>query len=405
MNNKITFPELIAQLSEQTGHSKKVCELFLKEFFSEISQSLVSGEVVKIKGLGTFKLSDIESRKSVNVNDGSEIEIPEHKRISFIADKSLAEIINEPFEAFETVELSDEVTEEVLLSAEKYTIDEEELTKTEFISPSPIEKSVKVDFSESETPFEFVDDNVDETSSYNLEDTDYTDDNKTDSSIENIPNQEYTADENTDFNKDDALEFTNDATDDKAESLTINCRKTIKFGYGFVTGILTCIVVMLLFGVILYNNNAEFKNLITKRVETPKVDQINQKASMVKKDDVKSKFTDSLMNQDTVKIKPVEKASIANAEIPETKPSDSYVIDKITKTRYLTTMAKEHYGSYHFWPYIYEANKGLGDPDRIRPGTDIKIPALSSLGINPKNAEDIKKAKLKGVKIYARYGK
>ncbi len=91
------------------------------------------------------------------------------------------------------------------------------------------------------------------------------------------------------------------------------------------------------------------------------------------------------------------------AEVP-TRPSDEPVYDTITKTRYLTTMAKEHYGNYNLWPYIYEENKAiLGHPDRIRPGTKVIVPPLSKYGVNPSDPDDIAKAKKKGVEIYARY--
>ena len=93
------------------------------------------------------------------------------------------------------------------------------------------------------------------------------------------------------------------------------------------------------------------------------------------------------------------------AEVPTT-PSDALVYDTIGDTRYLTTMAKAHYGNYNFWPYIYEENKSmLGHPDRIRPGTPIVIPKLSKYGVDPSKNEDIEKAKQLGVEIYARYGK
>ena len=91
------------------------------------------------------------------------------------------------------------------------------------------------------------------------------------------------------------------------------------------------------------------------------------------------------------------------AEVP-TRPSDEPVYDTITKTRYLTTMAKEHYGNYNLWPYIYEENKAiLGHPDRIRPGTKVIVPPLSKYGVNPSDPDDIAKAKKKGVEIYAHY--
>ena len=91
-------------------------------------------------------------------------------------------------------------------------------------------------------------------------------------------------------------------------------------------------------------------------------------------------------------------------DVVPTAPSDKKVYDTISTTRYLTTMAKDHYGNYNLWPYIYKENsKILGHPDRIRPGTKVVIPPLSQYGVDPKNPEDIKKAKKLGVEIYSRY--
>ncbi len=93
-------------------------------------------------------------------------------------------------------------------------------------------------------------------------------------------------------------------------------------------------------------------------------------------------------------------------ETVPTSPSDVIVYDTISTTRYLTTMAKAHYGNYNLWPYIYQENQSfLGHPDRIRPGTPVVIPKLSKYGIDPMNSEDIEKAKKLGIEIYARYGK
>ncbi len=94
-----------------------------------------------------------------------------------------------------------------------------------------------------------------------------------------------------------------------------------------------------------------------------------------------------------------------NEEVP-TDPSDAVVYDTISTTKYLTTMAKAHYGNYNLWPYIYQENQSfLGHPDRIRPGTPVVIPKLSKYGVDPKNSDDIQKDKKLGVEIYARYGK
>ncbi len=94
------------------------------------------------------------------------------------------------------------------------------------------------------------------------------------------------------------------------------------------------------------------------------------------------------------------------AKKPDTAPSDTPVYDVVTTTRYLTTIASEHYGNFNLWPYIYEENKAiLGHPDRIKPGTRIVVPPLSKYGVNPKNKSDIDKAKKMGKEIYSRYRK
>lgn len=113
------------------------------------------------------------------------------------------------------------------------------------------------------------------------------------------------------------------------------------------------------------------------------------------------------LRSDSLRVTSVENPT---AEEVDTHPSDMKTItpveDVITTTRYLTTVAREHYGNDAFWSYIYEENKSfLGHPDRIRPGTKIIVPPLSKYGVNPKNPDDIKKAKRKGVEIYSRYRK
>ena len=114
MNNKVTFPELVEQVAQYANTSKRMSELFLKELFATISQSLIDGESLKGKVIGTFKLTEVSPRKSVDVNTGEEIEIPGHKKLSFAPDKDMAEAINQPFMHFETEILDDDVTDDQL---------------------------------------------------------------------------------------------------------------------------------------------------------------------------------------------------------------------------------------------------------------------------------------------------
>ena len=93
---------------------------------------------------------------------------------------------------------------------------------------------------------------------------------------------------------------------------------------------------------------------------------------------------------------------IETEKISEIEEEPTY--DTVSTTRYLTTIARDHYGNFNFWPYIYLENEAiLGHPDRITPGTKVKVPDLSKYGVNPANKEDVQKAKQKALEIYSRF--
>ncbi len=119
MNAKITFVELVDLMAKATSTTKRVCELFLKDLFAVISQTLIDGESVTVKGVGTFKITSVKPRKSVNVKTGSPMQISGYNKVTFTPDKSLAEAVNQPFAQFETVILDDAVTDEKLAEIDK----------------------------------------------------------------------------------------------------------------------------------------------------------------------------------------------------------------------------------------------------------------------------------------------
>lgn len=119
MNARITLGELAELIAESASTSKRVSELFLREFIAVVSQALIDGESVKVKGIGTFKVTKVKSRKSVSVSTGDEIEIAGYSKLTFTPDKSFADAVNQPFAQFETVVLDDEVTDEKLAEIDK----------------------------------------------------------------------------------------------------------------------------------------------------------------------------------------------------------------------------------------------------------------------------------------------
>lgn len=91
------------------------------------------------------------------------------------------------------------------------------------------------------------------------------------------------------------------------------------------------------------------------------------------------------------------------APMPE-EPVRAVTTDTIAPGRFLTTMARAHYGRMEFWVYIYEANVGnLGHPDRLSAGTVVVIPPADSLGLNVNDEARIAEAERKAAEIYARF--
>ncbi len=106
MNEKISLQDLCGKIADNAKTSKKNAEAFLRTLFTLIEEALKKDGVVKVPNLGTFKLTHIDERKSVNVRNGEEMIIPAYNRVSFTPDKDLKEKVNQPYahlEAFYTV--------------------------------------------------------------------------------------------------------------------------------------------------------------------------------------------------------------------------------------------------------------------------------------------------------------
>ena len=143
MNEKITLQDIVNLLSEKQGINRKEAEALVRTIFDLIEEALTNEKYIKIKGLGTFKLTEVNSRESVNVNTGERFEIQGHSKISFTPDTTMKDLINKPFAHFETVvlndgvELEDTPTEEVIEVPE--TVEETEVIVTE--TPSIAEET------------------------------------------------------------------------------------------------------------------------------------------------------------------------------------------------------------------------------------------------------------------------
>lgn len=97
MNEKKNLQDLCSNISEASNVSKKNSEAFLRSLFDLVEEALEKDGIAKIPYLGTFKLTTVEERKSVNVRTGEEIIIPSHKKVTFTPSKELKDKVNQPF--------------------------------------------------------------------------------------------------------------------------------------------------------------------------------------------------------------------------------------------------------------------------------------------------------------------
>lgn len=107
MNEKINIQDLSSMLVSQNALTKEEADNFIREFFALIVSALDRDKYVKIKGLGVFKLIEVEARESMNINTKERFEIPGYTKVSFTPDASLRDTINKPFAHFETVILNE----------------------------------------------------------------------------------------------------------------------------------------------------------------------------------------------------------------------------------------------------------------------------------------------------------
>ena len=108
MDNKILLQDMASSLSAKFKLKQKESEAFLKTFFEIVSEYVHKEKIVKVKGLGTFKLIEVSDRESVKINTGERYVIPGHSKVTFTPDAELKAKVNKPFELFQTVILNED---------------------------------------------------------------------------------------------------------------------------------------------------------------------------------------------------------------------------------------------------------------------------------------------------------
>lgn len=460
MNNKVTFPELVEQVAQYANTSKRMSELFLKELFATISQSLIDGESVKVKGIGTFKLTEVSPRKSVDVNTGEEIEIPGHKKLSFAPDKDMAEAINQPFMHFETEILDDDVTDDQLAAidagvpteapaadtpAEQETADtaaaeeptaealvaaeEEVVMPPVFVAPVEEPEPEEVE-AEVEAPVEPSDDApAEEETLAEMPAQEPADEqeeeavSEEESEIEEETEPEAVAEPEDETEVAEAegepeaeSEMVSEELADERVGQEIDKRRITRRSLleGFVVGVVTTLIVTL-FAYRLYlmkgyeatpaDEEPFTEHVATDSMATPEqalaVNSTEADADKEKAAEEQKKADEEKKKAEEEKKKAEEEKQKAEAAKPTTANVTAGTTDTIKPGTNLYRMSRKHYGSDKFWVYIYEENKAkYPNPNTIPVGAVLHIPQLEKYGAKAGDPASIATAKKKQGEIF-----
>lgn len=455
MNNKVTFPELVEQVAQYANTSKRMSELFLKELFATISQSLIDGESVKVKGIGTFKLTEVSPRKSVDVNTGEEIEIPGHKKLSFAPDKDMAEAINQPFMHFETEILDDDVTDDQLAAidagepteapaadtpAEEETDDtaaaeapaaeapvaaeEEVVMPPVFVAPveepepeeaeaeveAPVEPSEEVP-AEEETPAEVPADEQEE--AVTEEETEIEEEVEPVAVAEPEAEAEVAEAEGEPEAESEMVseELADERVGQEIDKRRITRRSLLE---GFVVGVVTTLIVTL-FAYRLYlmkgyeatpaDEEPFVEHVATDSMATPEQalaeNSTEADADKQKADEEQKKADEEKKKAEEEKKKAEEEKQKVEAAKSTTANVTAGTTDTIKPGTNLYRMSRKHYGSDKFWVYIYEENKAkYPNPNTIPVGAVLHIPQLEKYGAKAGDPASIAAAKKKQGEIF-----
>lgn len=379
MNNRLTIQDLAGLLAEYTGKDKNSSERFLREFIAVVSEGVYTDKLVKVKGIGTFKIIPVEKRESIHVNTGERFVIPEHYKFSFLPDKELRELVNKPFSFFETTELRENVdftdmdvvldepdikeTEdesiEEMIPEEKHLPEEEPVVFSEEGSAVPPEEDPVV-FSEEEPAGQPEDEGMD-----TLEPVV---DEHSDSSGPDSPSEE--------------VETGPDAERKKPRTKRIAVVSMFVF-------------LLMLFNIGLYLNRAYF---FKKGKEPLRIDTVFPKGETVATEAVPD-TTIVFANEDSSQT--VGETTVENPEVePEAVSPKVIARVKIEPGSRLTLISLKYYGSKLFWVYLYEYNRAvITDPNNVPIGTVIEVPAPEMYGIDRRDRSSIEKAAARQTEI------
>lgn len=385
MNSRLTIQDLAGLLAEYTTKDKSSIEHFLKEFVSVLSEGVCADRIVKVKGLGTFKVIEVEKRESIHVNTGERFVIPEHYKFSFLPDKELKDLVNKPFSFFDTIEINENVDfPDVDIFEESEDTDEKDTEDESIEEMIPEEIVLPVNEQNAET--------------------------------EDLPEEQYENEENTaipEVKEPEILppiqepEPIKEIHNPVSEENQIEKEPVRKKKFLSSKMLVSIIVAFVLFGAVnvgLYMNRGFFTGADTSPIvaDVPVTPLPSDSSQLSGSGELAATDTTTKkMPSDTAVAKSTglqEKPENAVKSISETSKVLAKI--KIASGDRLTLISLKYYGSKIFWVYLYEYNKSvIKDPNNVAIGTTIEVPSPEIYGIDIRDRSSVEKAAARQAEI------
>lgn len=364
MNEKRTLLDIIDLFAQKHNMGKQEAETFVRNIFRVIEDALAAERYVKVKGLGTFKLTEVDARESVNVNTGERIEIKGHTKISYVPDTAMKELINKPFAYFETVILNENTT---LEDTETEVESEGNPESVEETGGIPAEEENQVEVTKEQTDEESVPSPEEE-----KEIVAETDESEAVMHEENkeevIPEPVLLEEQNT---AEDAAEEKEVKEQEPSvvssleDSNQVQRPENTKKKWGATVALF----LLVFLGWHYISSNKEEPVLLSpsSAVEAPSYEELSVP--------VDSAMT---IQEDTVKVLDPQPALVTLADTIKYDMIGTKAQHTLQEGENLAKIARKFYGTKDLWPYIVEYNKSIiKDPNVIPVGTTLNIPELT----------------------------
>lgn len=369
MNNTVTLSQLITRLAETTGADSATCRRFVRALFATIEDELAARNVVVVKGIGTFRLTE------------GAFGTPQ--TVAFVPDATLAKTINAPFDMFEPVPLAKDV-------------DFSEINEpTPALTPGGgAEAPTPIEIPETQEDFE-------------------------EEIIPSWPDE----DDEEEFVQEEKIVEKRDEPQQKKQPQQQSQQQPQQepqqepqqkkpFPWLIVSIILIVVAAVSGYLLALYATADLFpadedEQEIVQEATAPTEEAapIFEEVAIEEVEPISGGTEDSTPTMTPgggTEAPTPTSAQGGGTEAPSPKASTPKT-DTVTKKRFLATMAREYYGHGIYWVYIYEANKDkIANPNQIKPGTVVVIPDKSSFeAANDK--ETLRQAEIKQAELFRRF--